>query len=210
MSVLNKIDRHINNLIMKPTCIVDYCRLMGGVDLSDQIHHYYTCLRKTSKWYKKLFFHLLNLVVINAYLLYTKFSTQTKKLDHYEFRRWICESLIFEAPNAPGPSSFSGRRSAGERPMRLTARHFPDWIPPAPGAKKKPCRDCVACNPPVKYRQGFKRKQSSFWCPDCKKTLCVPKCFQVYHTKKHYKQILRPAGEGASGTSSPNSSDDGN
>ena len=45
--------------------LVDYCKKMGGVDLSDQIGQYFTCLRKTSKWYKKLFFHLLNVVVIH-------------------------------------------------------------------------------------------------------------------------------------------------
>ena len=193
MSVLNKPGRGTNNMVMKPHCIVDYCRFMGGVDLSDQIHQYYTCLRKTAKWYKKLFFHLVNLCVINAYLLYRKFSEDEKKLEHYEFRRSLCEALILEAPNAPKPSASAGRRLTGERPHRLTERHFPESIPPKPGMKRqRPCRDCVACNPSKKNRQGFKRKQTSYWCPDCKKPLCMPDCFRVYHTVLNYKPVLRP------------------
>lgn len=212
VSVLNKVDRQTNNLVMKPHCVVDYCRLMGGVDLSDQIHQYYTCLRKTAKWYKKLFFHLLNLTVINAYLLYKKFSEDENKLGHYEFRRALCESLIFEAPNAPKPSVFAGRRITGEKPGRLTERHFPESIPAAPGAKRlRPCRDCAACNPSKRQRQGFKRKQTSYWCSKCQKPLCVPNCFMVYHTVLHYKHILRP-GVGAAGDAAENtdSSSDSN
>lgn len=56
VSVLSKNDRRTNNPIVKPTCIVNYCLFTGGVDLSDQINQYYSCLRKTSKWYKKLVF----------------------------------------------------------------------------------------------------------------------------------------------------------
>jgi hypothetical protein len=39
-SALSKTDRRTNNLVTKPSCIVDYCSLMGGVDLSDQINQY--------------------------------------------------------------------------------------------------------------------------------------------------------------------------
>lgn len=31
---------------------------------------------------------------------------------------------------------------------------------------------------------GFKRKQTSFYCPDCNVSLCVPDCFKLFHTKK--------------------------
>ena len=60
VSVLDKTDRATNMAFTKPACIVEYCKKMGGVDLSDQIGSYFSCLRKTSKWYMKLFFHLLN------------------------------------------------------------------------------------------------------------------------------------------------------
>ena len=59
-------------VVTKSTCIADYTRLMGGVDLSDQLGHYYTLIRLTIKWWKKLFFHLLNLLVVNAYVICNK------------------------------------------------------------------------------------------------------------------------------------------
>ena len=131
--------------------------------------------------------------MVNAYILYRKFCPSEKKLDHYEFRMSVCKSLIAEAPNAPHPSASAGRKLSVEKPGRLTERHFPDLIPPVPGAKRqRPCRDCKACNPSKRNRHGFKRKQTSFWCPECEVPLCVPECFRVYHTVLHYNAVLLP------------------
>lgn len=107
---------------------------MGGVDLSDQINQYYSCLRKSTKWYKKLFFHLFNVCIINAYLLYTKFAPGDKK-DHHTFRISLCQSLIQEAAGAPRPMTEKGRKHVGDKPSRLTDRHFLEAIPAKPGAK---------------------------------------------------------------------------
>ena len=51
-----KRDRHTGNHIIKPTCVVDYCKNMGGVGVADQMLQYYEALRRTVKWWKKLFF----------------------------------------------------------------------------------------------------------------------------------------------------------
>jgi len=40
--------------VKKPQCVVDYNRLKKGVDLSDQFSSYYSPLRKSLRWYKKL------------------------------------------------------------------------------------------------------------------------------------------------------------
>ena len=193
VSVLDKRDRTTGMAITKPTCIVEYCKKMGGVDLSDQIGSYFSCLRKTTKWYKKLFFHLLNVMVINSYILYKKYGPADKKLDHLAFRRAVCQSLIDESPLSPRPS-LSGRKAAVQDvPERLKERHFPDYILAGPGAKRaRPMRDCVGCNPIKSRRAGKKRKQTSYWCPDCQKPLSVPECFRVYHTLQNYRQALVP------------------
>lgn len=121
---------------------------VGGVDLSDQINQYDSCLRKTTKWYKKLFFHLFNLCIVNSYLLYKKFSE--KKLNSHDFKIALARSLIEEAPDASKPNTSRGRKHTGDKAARLTERHFPENIPAKPGAKRlKPCRDCYACNPKI-------------------------------------------------------------
>ena len=46
--------------IEKPECICDYNKLMGGVDLYDQLCSYYSFDHRTVKWWRRAFFHLLN------------------------------------------------------------------------------------------------------------------------------------------------------
>ena len=43
------------NVIKKPTCILKYNQSMGGVDLMDQKLNSLLVLRRSYKWYKKLF-----------------------------------------------------------------------------------------------------------------------------------------------------------
>lgn len=67
------------------------------------------------------------------------------------------------------------RRSNIPKPSRLIERHFPDLIPPT--TKQKPTKRCVLC-----YEKGL-RKESRYWCTDCKTDLCPAPCFKLYHTK---------------------------
>ena len=57
MADTGKRDRH-GAVIRKPSVICDYNKHMGGVDRNDELLGFYTSLRKTLKWYKKLAFHL--------------------------------------------------------------------------------------------------------------------------------------------------------
>ncbi|XP_052771220.1 piggyBac transposable element-derived protein 4-like [Mya arenaria] len=191
MSVLWKKKHGTDINVRKPSAIVDYCKHMGGVDLLDQFGQYNTVARKTKKWWRKLFFHIMNICIVNAYRLYEKYSTNFPKKDHEGFRKSVVEALIEEGGGPRGQSVRRGRPSLGEKPARLTGRHFPDSIPAKPGAKRaKPCRDCVACNDKPGNREGHKRKQTAFWCPDCQVALCNPYCFRIYHTHQDYKTIL--------------------
>ena len=69
--------------IEKPECVYYYCGRMGGVDLSDQLLNYYSFLRKSMKWSRKLLIHLFNLVILNAHILNRHYGSQ--KLSHDEF-----------------------------------------------------------------------------------------------------------------------------
>ena len=171
----------------KPTAIIDYVKKMGGVDVSDQIIQYYTILRKTVKWWKKMFFHLLSLALVNSYILHQKFGSSPslrKKRSHKEFVIALIKELIRDAPNAPKPKQ-AGRKPSMESLERLTGHHFARRIQAKAGAKRKnPVRDCVVCNPAKEKRAGFKRKQSAYECEQCQKPMCFPDCFKLYHTKK--------------------------
>ena len=79
-------------IIRKPACVVDYSKHIGGVDKTDMQISLTECTRKTRKWYIKLFFHLVDMSLYNAYVLY-KVNTG-KKLQFVEFRKHIVEQIF--------------------------------------------------------------------------------------------------------------------
>ena len=180
------------DMVVKPQLIVDYIKKMGGVDLTDQLQQYYGIFRKTNKYWRKLYFYLLNILVCNAFVLHKQFGVN-KTLTQYDFRMEIVLALLGEADDVPFPTH-RGRKSLVAPARRLTERHFPSAIPAVATAKRKPRRDCVACNASKSDRQGFVRGQSSFECLECQVTLCVPDCFREYHTKQDYVQAIRDLG----------------
>lgn len=72
---------------------------MGGVDLSDMMLSYYNTSRKTLRWYVKVFFHLLNICVLNANYLFGKYSSRIPKMSYLRFRNKIMKYLLGDALN---------------------------------------------------------------------------------------------------------------
>ena len=153
--------------IQKPTVIEKYNTYMGGVDKADQLVTYYGYPHFSKKWWKRVFFHLLDTTIVNAYILYKQSST-TNKLSHMDFQLAIAQSLISDCPRQPHSAT-----SPSDTPQRLMGQHFPE-----PG----PSRDCKVCS----HRATAKRKRSTFKCDICNVTLCIHPCFKKYHTLKKY------------------------
>ena len=64
---------------------------MNGVDRADQYTVYYSFIRKARKWWRKLFFWMLEVVTVNSYILY-KLNTTTA-ITHLEYRQKVLEAL---------------------------------------------------------------------------------------------------------------------
>lgn len=75
--------------IRKPNVVVSYTNSMGGVDRADQYASTYCFLRKSLKWWKKMFFWGMEVSVINSYILYKIEKTKRKTIDTFE----ICETV---------------------------------------------------------------------------------------------------------------------
>lgn len=189
MTITNENDRN-GNVVEKPSCILDYNKHMGGVDTADQVGKYYSFTRKSLKWWVKLFFYLHNTAVTNAYTLYLKHcsANQLNAVPHVKFQTEVARALL----NSHEPQRRPRGRPSDQRlnEVRLSERHFPEPIPAKPGAKKQnPCRKCVVCNKNSGKRftpgEPSNRKETRFWCPECKKAMCVHPCFRRYHTLVH-------------------------
>jgi len=72
-----------SNCPMKPHILEQYNRHMGYVDNSDHMANSFLMSRLTFKWTMKLFFHLLDLTVVNSWIL---LSSCGPKYTHRDFR----------------------------------------------------------------------------------------------------------------------------
>ena len=165
--------------IQKPEVIVDYKKLMGGVDLYDQLCSYYSFDHRTVKWWKRAFFHLLNTAQVNAYILYTQSTQASRKLSHVDFRIQLARELLQEAgavvPDAQ--SEPSSRCEVVPSPTRLSGRHFPEKVPPTASGRAGQL-ECTVCS----RKRGRGKVTSTYRCKVCKKGLCIVPCFELYHT----------------------------
>nr|CAH7735314.1 unnamed protein product [Callosobruchus chinensis] len=158
-------------IIKKPEVVLSYNKDMGGVDLSDNFLHFYSLDRThLKKYYKKIFFHLLNITILNTYILYKQSGGKKTRLN---FTIELAEELIKKYAQ---PLDQQRRRSKAHNVSRFIDRHFPSIIPPTPN-KEKPTKRCHIC-----YEKKV-RKESRYWCSECRTGLCPAPCFGVYHTK---------------------------
>ena len=74
MSATGKVDHLTGERKIKPDCVLDYNLKMGAVDKADMINSFVECTRKTNKWYKKIFFHLIDTAVLNGSIVHRQLT----------------------------------------------------------------------------------------------------------------------------------------
>lgn len=185
---------------LKPEEISLYNTYMSGIDRADQMVSYYSSPRKTLFWYKKVFFHLLDIAVWNSYYIY---KNHCKKSNNYQFityREELINAFLQLDPkldpahmtiphkndnrckrnrSAPNPtnSSQDGTSSSNTGGQQ---GHWPEMIPIRSESTKKSyfkkCRECT--------KNGI-RRETRVQCKGCddKPPLCAP-CFEDWHKRK--------------------------
>ena len=58
--------------VKQPMAIHKYNAFMNGVDKSDQILNTNNVLRKCVRWWKTLFFHMIDIALVNGYILFQR------------------------------------------------------------------------------------------------------------------------------------------
>lgn len=163
-----------NEEVVKPTCVIDYNSNMGGVDRTDMLLSTTESVRKTVKWYKKVFFHFLDFAVLNSHVIYKMKTGENIPL--LDFQKEVVRSLIKEHKKIQPRNSPGSRPDHAHSPLRLIERHFPSTYSCQPGSNKKIVKRCVVC------AKRQKRKSTTFTCKKCDVPLCADGCFERYHT----------------------------
>jgi len=89
-----------------PAIVKEYNEHMGGVDLFDMLMSLYKLDHKSCKWYRRIFLWVLNVAVVNGWLLYRRHAQQKSvpgrdQLDLLDFTASISEGLICEQKLPP-------------------------------------------------------------------------------------------------------------
>ena len=171
----SKIDRKIGGEIRKPVFILDYTKKMRAVDHVDMQMSFSEYIRKSVKWYKKLFFHLLDMTVYNAFVVYKMQNGISSHLS--DFRLEIIRGILRKYGTQR--STAIGRPSIRDSPLRLAAPHFLVLIPQTL-QPNQPRRKRVFCP------SHDIRSDTRYIYLDCDAPLCIVDCFKDYYTKMDY------------------------
>ena len=153
--------------VPQPHAIYNYNKNMGGVDHHDWLVGKYSVSIRGKKWYWPLFTRMLDMAVVNAWIIY-RMIHGPETLDLLEFRRKICVPYL----------KLACLEAAVGRPRNLSrvSNSFSDVRYDTKGhviKKRDSQRRC--------QNRPCKAKPRTF-CGKCNVTLCV-ECFSSYHQK---------------------------
>lgn len=154
---------------------------MGYVDKADMLKSIYEIDRKSKKWWHRIFFHFLDICVVNSYIIY-----KTRGGAHItlkEFRGAVIEGLI----NDPDVSPAVRGRERNTHSYPEPQKHYKPSVSIEKRFQQQPHlpirntkRRCQLCS-------TAKEPHRSVWsCSVCEVALCLSdkkNCFYNYHSK---------------------------
>lgn len=157
-----------------PSLVREYNAHMGYVDKADMLKSLYQISRKSKKWWHRIFWHLIDTVVTNAFIIYTVKGNR-ENLTLKTFRLAIVDGLL---------GNVLAVQKGRKRTLAVVGPHKPK-VPieakqaaaahmPIYGTRRR-CGRCSTKSSPAK----------SFWsCETCGIALCLSagrNCFAAYH-----------------------------
>ena len=162
-----------------PVCIHSYNQHMGGVDRLDQLRSYYGVGRAGRRWWKYLFWGILNVGLINAYILWVAanrplpanarvFSLKTFKL---KIIHDLCDGHVGRSQRPPAATD----NLTVARVITIIGGHsLVKWA-----GRGRVCQMCARLQRRT-ARGGY--TETSFGCSACRVYLCRSgPCFRQYH-----------------------------
>ena len=171
----------------RPNAISLYNQYMCGVDRHDQMRACYDLGKHSKKWWITLFHNLLNIAIVNAYILYKDSSqrqTRVKRYTHLHFRRELALQLI------------NGFTSHKKKKKAIKIHHLGEFNHTHELTRM---RTTIRCKLHV-YR-GLPRTETIFGCLKCGLNLCPESCYDELHANDDLRRrVVRLHGEDRSVT----------
>ena len=119
-------------------------------------------------------FYLLEVALVNAYVMYSQSNPSTNRPTHQQFRRTLALQILEEAG-----ISIAGQQTPPTnyhidtipKPLCLIETHFIGLLSPCDSRRKRQCT------------KGRIKVTSTDYCKQCNLALCVTPCFELYYTK---------------------------
>jgi len=160
-----------SNSPTKPHIVEWYNRHVGYIDNSDHMANSYSINQHTFKWTTELFFHLLDLTLLNSWIL---LSSCGAKYTHRDNRLLLVRNLIQAGISQDHPTPrLVGRPSAAATNV-VWHRNCHNQHRPAKSSTQLRCRLCLSHG---------QRKGAVYKCNRCDVCIYVEPCFAEYHTR---------------------------
>ncbi|CAK9826352.1 PiggyBac transposable element-derived protein 4 [Anthophora retusa] len=122
---------------LKPDTVLFYNDAKKGVDLSDQMSSYYSSLRKTVKWYRKIIIQLIcGTCIVNAWYIHQKWGN--KHINTLKFREHIIDHLLVN--NYRSEEMAIGKQIPSKRDS-----HFLHSYEGPTRKTRQRCKECYKC-----------------------------------------------------------------
>lgn len=157
-----------------PALVKDYNVNMGFVDKADMLKSTYAINRKSKRWYMRIFWHFLDVTVVNAYIMFG-LTGEGKQMNLKEFRLAVANGLLSKSNKDKSKAKLNSVKFRQVIPLEqrtLGNQHLPvrsTW---------KRCNYCSTSTKQVR----------SYWaCSQCQVSLCLndkKNCFYDFHNSK--------------------------
>ena len=162
-----------------PAPVIAYNKFMGGVDQNDQLRQYYHVRLRGRKYYKYIFWFVLDVSISNSYILffnYTSDNSPRRLKCLKKFRLQLAKELI---------ADYCSRNRLGVDHLRdVTSSSSLSYENKTATNRASRCFYCSH------IREPSRRRETVWYCGDCKLHLCHTgvddgsDCFLLHHRQQ--------------------------
>lgn len=173
---VNRYDRVQKKVIevKRPYAISEYNKFMGGIDLNDRMVAHYPHGLKNKKFYLRIFYHILNVAIVNAWIVQN--TVLKSEMSLVDFKIDICQTIFdmcksVKKRGRPSqelePVVKRRARPGCSNELRLhSGGHYPEKreLQNAPRCRDKNCH-----------------RRTRYFCMRCDIPIC-PECMRNFHS----------------------------